>query len=39
MNVKSWTDENVVNTYKGKIISYQRLLTNTEEVLIEVHTI
>ena len=36
INVKSWTDENVVNTYKGKIISYQRLLTNTEEVLIEI---
>ena len=36
VNVKSWTDENVVNTYKGKIISYQRLLTNTEEVLIEI---
>lgn len=36
VNVKSWTDENVVNTYKGKIISYQRLLNETEEVLIEI---
>ena len=36
INVKSWTDENVINTYKGKIISYQRLLNNTQEVLIEI---
>ena len=35
VNVKSWTDENVVNTYKGKIISYQMLLNETEEVLLE----
>lgn len=35
VNVKSWIDENVVNTYKGKIISYQRLLNDTEEVLLE----
>ncbi len=36
INVKSWTDENVINTYKGKIISYQMLLNNTQEVLIEI---
>lgn len=36
VNVKSWTDENVVNTYKGKIISYQKLLNETEEVLLEI---
>ncbi len=35
-NIKSWTDSNVVNTYKGKVISYQRLLSETEEVLIEI---
>ena len=35
-NIKSWTDSNVMNTYKGKIISYQRLLNETEEVLIEI---
>ena len=35
-NIKSWTDSNVMNTYKGKIISYQRLLDDTEEVLIEI---
>ena len=35
-NIKSWTDSNVINTYKGKIISYQRLLDETEEVLIEI---
>ncbi len=35
-NVKSWTDINVKNTYKGKVISYQRLIEETEEVLIEI---
>ena len=36
VNVKSWTDENVVNAYKGKIISYKMLLNETEEVLLEI---
>ena len=36
VNIKSWTDENVINTFKGKIISYQKLLNNTEEVLVEI---
>ena len=35
-NIKSWTDSNVINSFKGKIISYQRLLDETEEVLIEI---
>ena len=35
-NIKSRTDSNVMNAYKGKIISYQRLLDETEEVLIEI---
>ncbi len=36
VNVKSWTDENVLNTYKGKIIYYENLLENTTDVLIEI---
>lgn len=36
INVQSWTNENVINTYKGKIISYKRLLNDTEEVLLEI---
>ncbi len=35
-NVKSWTDENVMNTFKGKIISYDKLLNQTQDVLIEI---
>tara|TARA_Y100000996_G_scaffold398575_1_gene366747 strand:+ start:2108 stop:3064 length:957 start_codon:yes stop_codon:yes gene_type:complete len=35
-NVKSWVDPNVIDTYKGKIISYNRLLEEPEEVLIEI---
>ena len=36
VNVKSWTDENVISTYKGKIISYNRLIEDTENVLVEI---
>ena len=36
INVKSWTDENVVNTFKGKIISFDRLLNDTENTLLEI---
>lgn len=36
INVKSWTDENVINTYKGKIISYDRMLNQTLDVLTEI---
>ena len=32
--VKSWTDENVKNAYRGKIIKYEDLCQNTEEELI-----
>ncbi len=35
-NIKSWTDFNVKSTYKGKIISYQRLVEETEDVLTEI---
>ncbi len=35
-NVKSWTDENVINTFKGKIISYDKLLSQTQDVLLEI---
>ena len=36
INVKSWTDENVINTFKGKIISFEKLLNNTENTLLEI---
>ena len=36
INKKSWTDPNVVNTFKGKIINYDNLLGDTEEVLLEI---
>ena len=36
INKKSWTDPNVVNTFKGKIINYDNLLSDTEEVLLEI---
>ena len=36
VNIKSWSDENVLSTYKGKIISYERLLGNTQDVLLEI---
>ena len=36
VNVKSWTDENVVNTFKGKIIYFQRLLEDTKDVLVDI---
>lgn len=35
-NVKSWTDPNVISTYKGKIISYENLLNKTEDTLLDV---
>tara|TARA_Y100001935_G_C17290184_1_gene502843 strand:+ start:88 stop:1068 length:981 start_codon:yes stop_codon:yes gene_type:complete len=35
-NVNSWSDPNVLSTYKGKIIYFQDLEDNTEEVLIDV---
>ena len=36
VNVKSWTDENVVNTFKGKIISFEKLVNDTENTLLEI---
>ena len=36
VNTKSWNDENVKDTYKGKIILYSNLLSSPEESLIEV---
>lgn len=36
VNVKSWTNDNVVSTFKGKIISYDRLLNETYDVLVEI---
>ena len=35
-NTLSWTDANVVNSLKGKIISKKALLENTYEVLSEI---
>ena len=35
-NIKSWTDPNVKNTYKGKIISYQRIVDDPEDVILEI---
>ena len=36
INVSSWTDENVISTYKGKIILYEKLLDDTQDVLLEI---
>ena len=36
INKKSWTDPNVLNTFKGKIINYDNLLGDPEEVLLEI---
>jgi len=36
INYNSWTDENVISTYKGKIISYEKLLDDTQNVLLEI---
>ena len=35
-NTNSWSDPNVLSTYKGKLISYDNLVNNTEEVLTEI---
>ena len=36
INVSSWTDENVISTYKGKIILYEKLLDDTQDALLEI---
>ena len=35
-NIKSWTDTNVRDTYKGKIISYKKIIDEPQEVLLEI---
>ncbi len=35
-NKKSWTDPNVVSTFKGRIIYYDNLLNDTEDALREI---
>ena len=36
INAKSWNDENVKNTYRGKIIKYEDLVYHPFETLIEI---
>ena len=36
INVKSWTDNNVVSTFKGKVIRYEDLIKQTEDILIDI---
>lgn len=36
INLKSWTDPNVVSTYKGKMINFNNLASNTEEALLDI---
>ena len=36
VNTKSWTDENVQNTYRGKVIKYEDILSSPEDVLVSV---
>ena len=35
-NINSWSDPNVVSAYKGKLISYDELVNDTENILIDV---
>lgn len=34
-NMISWSDDNVISTYRGKIIDHSRIKSDTKEVLIE----
>ena len=36
INYNSWIDENVISTYKGKIVSYEKLLDDTQSALLEI---
>ena len=36
INYNSWTDENVISTFKGKIISFEKLLDDTQNVLVDI---
>ncbi len=35
-NTKSWSDENVKNTFRGKQIRYEDLMKNTNDILVEI---
>jgi len=35
-NFNSWTNENVINSYKGKVITYKEIIENPEETLINI---
>ncbi len=35
-NINSWSDPNVLSTYKGKLISFEELVEKTEEVLVDI---
>jgi len=35
-NTKSWSDENVKNTFRGKQIRYEDLIQNTNDILVEI---
>ena len=36
INYNSWTDENVISTFKGKIISFEKLLDDTQNTLVDI---
>ena len=36
VNTRSWTDENVKNSYRGKIIMYEDLISSPKDVLMEI---
>lgn len=36
INSNSWLDENVLNTYRGKMFQYDDFYNNTEETLVEI---
>ena len=36
INYNSWTDENVISTFKGKIVSFEKLIDDTPNVLLEI---
>ena len=36
INYNSWIDENVASTYKGKIVTFEKLLNDTQNVLLEI---
>ena len=36
INTKSWTDPNVISTYRGKIILYDNLVNKTQDTLVDI---